>query len=173
MIKDMGARFVIVGHSERRMLGEANSVIANKVKNSLEFGFHTILCIGEKQRDFDGSYLNEIKNQITQSLVEIPKNAFNKLIIAYEPVWAIGAGQKAIDAKEMHFVSLFIKKQLIKLFGKKIANEISIIYGGSVDAENAGVFIKESDIEGLLVGRASLNPYEFAKIITNVSKSLT
>lgn len=171
MIKDLGARFVIVGHSERRALGETNEIISKKLKTSLEFGFHTILCIGEKERDFEGNYLKELSQQISGSLSNISPSLVKNLIIAYEPVWAVGEGHTAMDFKEMHFISLFIKKQLMKIFNKKNVKEISIIYGGSVDCENAGSFIKEGEIDGLLVGRASLNPYEFSKIVSNVSKT--
>jgi triosephosphate isomerase len=172
MIKDAGARFVIVGHSERRTLGETNEDVSQKVLTSLKAGLHVILCVGEAKRDSDGSYLKELSEQIKESLQEVPKNITSKLIIAYEPLWAIGEGNKAMDSKEMHFISLFIQKQLVKIFGRTIAKRTPILYGGSVDSENAGEFIQECDIDGLLVGRASLNPYEFAKIIDNVSSSI-
>lgn len=171
MIKEMGARFTIVGHSERRLLGESNDVVSKKVLTSLMEGFHTILCIGEQERDFEGKYLKELTEQIKKSLEGVTANLTKKLIIAYEPVWAIGEGNKSMDYQEMHFISLFIKKQLIKIFNKKVSDQISILYGGSVNSENASQFVSESGCDGLLVGRASLNPFEFCKIVNNVSKT--
>lgn len=172
MIKDAGARFVIVGHSERRKLGETDEVISKKVLTALESGFHTILCVGEKERDFEGKYLKELSQQIKNSLEGVSDSMTKKMIIAYEPVWAIGEGNKSMNADEMHFMSLFIKKQLIKIFNRKIADQISILYGGSVNSENSGEFTSTDGCDGLLVGRASLNPFEFAKIVSSGSKSL-
>jgi len=172
MIKDAGTHFVIVGHSEKRALGESDETVSKKVQATLKSGLHTVLCIGEKERDFEGKYLKTLSDQIKNSLQNIPSTLTEKLIIAYEPVWAIGIGKKAIDSKEMHFISLFIQKQLIKIFNRKVAKNTAILYGGSVDSENAGEFVRECDIDGLLVGRASLNPFEFSKIISNVSNSV-
>jgi triosephosphate isomerase len=172
MIKDMGARFVIAGHSERREMGESSELVAEKALNSLQFGFHVIVCVGEKERDFEGMYLKDLAKQIKDSLEGIPTKLAEKLIIAYEPIWAIGEGKKAMDAKEMHFISLFIRKQLIKIFNKKTAQSVGILYGGSVNSDNAKDFVIEEDVDGLLVGRASLNPFEFSKIVTNVSNSI-
>lgn len=172
MIKDMGARFVIIGHSERRILGETNKEISKKVLQSLKFGFHVILCVGEKERDFEGMYLKELNMQIRESLENVPANLLSKLVIAYEPIWAIGEGKKAMDSKEMHFISLFIRKQLIKMFNKKVSALVAVLYGGSVKSDNAVDFVKEDEVDGLLVGRASQDPFEFSKIITNVSSSI-
>ena len=172
MLHDLGVRFVITGHSERRALGETNETVSQKVQYALKEGFHVIMCVGEKERDFEGQYLKELSGQIKESLEGLPSTLTKKLIIAYEPVWAIGEGKKAMQAQEMHFISLFIKKQLIKIFNRKVAKNVPILYGGSVDSENAGDFVAECDIDGLLVGRASLNPFEFSKIITNVSNSI-
>lgn len=172
ILKDLSAHFVIIGHSERRALGETDEIVSKKVLTSLRSDFHTILCVGEKERDSEGKFLFDLSEQIKNSLKEIPANLMSKLIIAYEPIWAIGEGKKAMDAKDMHFISLYIKKQLIKIYNRKIAKLVSILYGGSVNSENAGEFITESECDGLLVGRSSLNPYELSKIITNVSKSI-
>jgi triosephosphate isomerase len=169
MIKDLGARFVIVGHSERRAMGEANELISKKVLTSLKSGLHTILCIGEEKRDAEANYLKEIIKQIKETLDNVPANLLKNLMIAYEPIWAIGEGKKAMDHEEMHFISLFIKKQLIKIYNKKVANQVSILYGGSINSDNAADFTNTEGVDGLLVGRASLNPFEFAKIIKNVS----
>lgn len=171
MIKELGARFVIVGHSELRALGETDEIVSKKVLTSLQSDFHTILCIGEKERDFEGKYLKELAEQIKKSLEGVNSNLTKKLIIAYEPVWAIGEGKKPMDPQEMHFISLYIQKQLIKIFNRKVAKQIPVLYGGSVNSDNAGDFTSQIGCDGLLVGRSSLNPFEFSKIVNNVSKT--
>lgn len=169
---DLGARFVIIGHSERRALGETNEQVSKKIFAALVAGFHVILCVGETERESSGEYLKFLIREIHESLNGVPKNKLKKLVIAYEPIWAIGKGNKAMDAKDMHFMKLFIQKQLIKLFGSNVAKSVPVLYGGSVDSENASEFTTLGEADGLLVGRASLNPFEFSKIITNVSKAI-
>lgn len=172
MIKDQGGRFVIVGHSEKRELGETNQIVSKKVLTSLKSGFHTILCVGEKERDHEGNYLKNLSKEIKESLENVPANLLKNLIVAYEPVWAIGEGNRSMDPEEMHFMSLFIKKQIIKIYGRNSANKISVLYGGSVNSDNVADFIKSEGVDGVLVGRASLNPFEFAKIISETSKAI-
>lgn len=170
--KDLGAHFVILGHSERRAHGETSDLIARKVFSALTAGLHVILCVGEKERDAQGAYLKNLSEEIKESLFGVPKNLLKKLIIAYEPIWAIGSGKKAMNAQDMHFMSLFIRKQMIKMYDGKIAKQIPILYGGSVNSDNAVDFVTVGEADGLLIGRASLNPFEFSKIITNVSKAI-
>lgn len=170
MLKSFKVRFVITGHSERRALGENNQMVLEKTKLSLKEGFHTVLCIGEPDRDVHGNYLHFIKEQIMESLQSVTKPLTKKLIVAYEPIWAIGKGKKAITPDELHRMTLYIKKVLIDKYGTKIGSQIPILYGGSVNSENAKSIITEGEVDGLLVGRASLNPYEFSKIINNINK---
>jgi triosephosphate isomerase len=172
MLKDLGAHFVIVGHSEKRELGETDEMISKKVLSALKQDFHVILCVGERERDFEGNYLKELSLQIKNSLEGVPSTLTKKLVIVYEPVWAIGKGNKAMDPEEMHFLSLFIRKQLIKIFNRRVAKDATILYGGSVDSENAAEFSSQEGCDGLLVGRNSLNPFELSKIVTNVSKTI-
>jgi len=170
MIQSVGARFVIVGHSERRARGEGDEVVTQKARASLEAGMHVILCIGETTRDSQGHYLRVLKDQITQSIRGITKPLLKKLIIAYEPVWAIGEGHEAMTTHDLHQMLLFIKKQLIELYGRPAGEIIPILYGGSVDETNAHSIVYDSGVDGLLVGRKSLNPYAFSSIITEVSR---
>lgn len=172
MLQSMKCRFVIVGHSERRAMGETDSVIAQKVQFALKSGMHVVLCVGELERKEDGSHLKFIEDQLRDSLVGVSKNLVKNLIVAYEPVWAIGAGAVAMDSHSIHQMSLFIRKNLLGMFGKKVASEISVIYGGSSNAENAASIVIEGEVDGLLPGRASLNPIEFAKMIDAVSKAI-
>jgi triosephosphate isomerase len=168
-LRDAGARFVIVGHSERRALGESFSDVAAKTRAALAHNFHTIVCIGESTRDLDGLYLKFLKEELHASLEGVKKSQTKNLIIAYEPLWAIGDGGHAATPDDMHQMTIFIRRELQALFGKAPATRISILYGGSVDADNAVSFVTEGEADGLLIGRASLNPAEFTKILSSVS----
>lgn len=170
MLQSVGARFVIVGHSERRSLGESESVVCEKVKATLKAGMHAVLCVGESTRDIHGKYLHTLKEQILSALDGVEVSSLKRLIVAYEPVWTIGEGHTAIDNHDLHQTILFIKKQLIEKYDRKVGDAISIVYGGSVDSENANLLIKEGGVDGFLVGRNSLNAFEFAKIISEVSR---
>lgn len=170
MLKSVGARFVIVGHSERRVRGENEEVVTQKAKAALDAGLHTIICIGETTRDSQGHYLRALRDQINGSLRAITKAQLKKLIIAYEPVWAIGEGNQAMTTHDLHQMLLYIKKQLIELYGKSAADSVPVVYGGSVDETNAHAIVYDSGVDGLLVGRKSLNPYTFSTIITEVAR---
>ncbi len=166
MLKDIGVKYVILGHSERRMMGEDNFDINKKIKASLFAGLVPILCVGEKERDENHKYLNFIKNQIEECLNGVVKNSVSKIIIAYEPVWAIGknAKREAIP-KEFLEMSIFIRKILSDKFGVKSIKKTKVIYGGSVNPKNVLDFLKEGEADGFLVGRDSLNPKKFTEII--------
>ena len=170
MLKSVDARFVILGHSERRSLGENETMIAQKLKTVLESGMHAILCIGEGVRDMQGKYLHTIRDQILSALNDIEESSLKRLIIAYEPVWTIGEGHTAMDNHELYQMVLFIKKQLIEKYDRSVGEKISIIYGGSVDSVNAFELISSGGVDGFLVGRNSLNPYEFSKIISETAR---
>lgn len=170
MISATGARFVIVGHSERRTIGESSELVAKKLKNALSSGLHSILCVGESERDESGEHLRFLERQLIESLQGIPKNYLKRLIIAYEPVWTIGKGKKAMVVDDIERTVLFIRKILANIYNKKVAYEISVIYGGSVNSDNANEIIYSGNIDGLLPGRASLNPEEFSRIINEVGR---
>ncbi|MEY2641108.1 MAG: hypothetical protein RL150_501 [Candidatus Parcubacteria bacterium] len=170
MLKSLGVRFVIVGHSERRALGESDEAVSQKLRAALDGDMHTVLCIGEGTRDSHGTYLRVLREQITGSLRTVTGSMLKKLIIAYEPVWAIGEGKQAMSTHDIHQTMLFIKKQLAEHYGQKAGFAVPILYGGSVDETNAHAIVHESGVDGLLVGRKSLNPYEFSIIINEVSR---
>jgi triosephosphate isomerase len=165
MAKNSKVEYVILGHSEKRALGETDEVVAAKIKKTLKANLVPILCVGEKERDEHGHYLRFIEDQIYNSLAKVTKKEISKIVIAYEPIWAIGKGKKALDSHEVHQMTIFIKKILAGIFGKKIALEIPVLYGGSVDADNSFEIVKDGEVDGLLVGRSSLNPHLFGDIL--------
>ncbi|MFA4975458.1 MAG: triose-phosphate isomerase [Candidatus Paceibacterota bacterium] len=165
MLYSIGVKYVIVGHSERRTLGESNNDVNKKIKGALSSGLIPILCVGENIRDENHEYLNFVKIQVEECLNGISKNSISKIIIAYEPVWAIGLGASPANGEEFREMNIFIKKILSDKFGVKNVESVRVIYGGSVDDKNAGGFIKEGNADGFLLGRASLNSKKFSKII--------
>jgi triosephosphate isomerase (TIM) len=170
MIKDSGAKFSIIGHSERRNPpaggGETNEIVRKKLQVAFDADLTPILCIGEKERDKDGNHLGFIKEQIKGSLSGLQKKYLVGINIAYEPVWAIGRSYKeAMSPTDIHETTLFIKKIITELFGRDIANGAKILYGGSVEAENASEIVRIGNVDGFLVGHASLDPLQFSAIL--------
>lgn len=167
MLTSLKVKYVIIGHSERRKLGETNQIINKKIINALKSKLLPILCVGETSRDNNGFYLATVKQQLVECLDQVPKNKMKNIIIAYEPVWAIGSFAKREATKEEFIeMQIFIKKIISDLYGLNVANTVRIVYGGSVHPENAKEFI-ESGASGLLVGRDSLDPVKFGKIVEN------
>jgi triosephosphate isomerase len=166
---NLGVRYIVLGHSERRDtslgIGETNTDINQKLK-IIPSTINPILCIGEKQRDENHEYLNVIKTQLEECLNGINKNTLNNLIIAYEPIWAIGKNAvREATATEFQEIAILIKKILTDKFGTKNIANIRIIYGGSVHPQNVFSFLKDGGAEGFLVGRDSLNAKKFGEII--------
>jgi triosephosphate isomerase len=164
MLKDLGINYVIVGHSERRAKGETDEDVAKKSQLVLDSGMYAVVCIGEKERDVNGNYLNFIKEQIKNSLSKLNKKSINKLIIAYEPIWAIGA-KEAMGAGDILEMTLFIKKVISDMFGQNEASNVPILYGGSVNFRNAGDIIIKGQVNGLLVGRESVSKSGFVELL--------
>jgi triosephosphate isomerase (TIM) len=169
MLKDLHVEFVIIGHSERRVMGETNDLIAKKVVTTLAEGLKPVLCIGETVRDTDGEYLNEIKTQLLECIAQVKRGDMLDLVIAYEPVSAIGA-LEALNSHDIHTSVLFIRKILAEHFSKDLALSAMILYGGSVNLDNASDIIKNGGVDGLLIGRASLNG-EFNELLKTVEKA--
>jgi len=166
MLYKIGVKYVILGHSERRTLGESNSDINKKIKASLVAGLIPILCVGESVRDESHSYFNLVKTQLEECLVGVSKNSISKIIIAYEPVWALSstANRKDAISADSREMAIFIHKILSDKFGSN-AGRIRIIYGGSANEKNAEDFLKNGGVDGLLPGRASLDARKFVEII--------
>ena len=170
MIYESGARYVIVGHSERRAMGENNLDINKKIKMALVKGLSPILCVGEKERDVNDinhEYFNVVKKQIDDALDGISKNLVSKIIIAYEPVWALSTtvGRHDTTTSDCQEMVLFIKKILSDMFSQQVAQSMKILYGGSVNEKNIDDFVTNGGIDGVLVGKASLDIKKF-KLIT-------
>lgn len=169
MLKSVGASYCIVGHSERRKMGEDNNMISEKIKNLLKVNIIPILCIGEKERGHNGEHFKEITDMLLSSIVSIPKKNLEKIVLAYEPLWAISTENKgAMDADAVHETVIFLKKVLNDALGKNISSKIKIIYGGSVDSKNAKEIIEKSGADGFLVGRASLSFKSFKAISDSI-----
>lgn len=165
MLVDADTRFAIIGHSERRALGETNDIVSRKLKTALRNNIKSILCVGERERDEHGEYLSFLAGEIKASLSGVQGNLIDNLVIAYEPVWAIGKNAKgAVTKRELEEVVIFIKKTLSDIYGKNKAFDIPILYGGSVEAKNAAELVADTQIDGFLVGHESLKPENFAKI---------
>ncbi|MFA6353792.1 MAG: triose-phosphate isomerase [Candidatus Paceibacterota bacterium] len=171
MLYNIGVRYVIMGHSERRVLGESNSDVNKKIKGALASSLVPILCVGENTRDEDHSYFNFIKTQLEECLTGISKNSISKVIIAYEPVWALSStlDRKDATSTDSREMVIFIRKILSDKFGAE-AGMVRIIYGGSANERDAEDFLKNGGVDGLLPGRASLDVKKFTEIIKIAEK---
>lgn len=166
MLQEAGAKFVIIGHSERRRLfGESNEFINRKLKKAFLSNLQPILCVGETGQEREEGKTEEVLHkQLTECLVGISKEEFSKLIISYEPVWAIGT-DKVATPDEAQAAQQFCRKQIAEIADEETASKISILYGGSVKPDNAKSILVEPDIDGVLVGGASLSVETFSKIV--------
>lgn len=168
MVRAVGAKAVLVGHSERRNLFKEDDKLVNKkIQKALKSGLVAIFCMGETMFDRKGGNTEKVLlEQILTGLNSIYTNELKNIIIAYEPVWAIGTGVTATN-KEIEEAIKNIRKALSQMYDKEIANEVSIIYGGSINENNIKDIIKIKDIDGVLVGGASLVPEKFIKIVNS------
>jgi len=167
MIKSTGAEYAIIGHSERRAYyGETDAILLKKVKLALANGLKPIFCIGEVLEERESSkHFDVVKKQIENGVFELTAEEFKNIVLAYEPVWAIGTGKTASSdqAQEMH---KFIRDTVAAKYGKAVAEETSILYGGSCKASNAKELFANPDVDGGLIGGAALVATEFLGIIT-------
>jgi triosephosphate isomerase (TIM) len=168
MLIDAGAQFVLLGHSERRHLyGEDDALINRKVKRAIQVGLQPVLCIGETQKEYEAHETHAvIEKQLTEGLKDLQPSQLQRLIIAYEPVWAIGNGHSATPAIAQE-VQHFCRQILAKILTEELAQQIVIQYGGSVNASNAHELLAQPDIDGLLIGGASLSLESFCQIVNN------
>jgi triosephosphate isomerase len=170
MLADSKVSYVLIGHSERRAQGETNASVNTKVKEVIHAKLSPIICIGEKVRDESVWYMHEIKTQLAEALVGITKKQLTSLVIAYEPVWAIGKNAKReATPMECEEMVLYIRKILADLYDAKSANAVPILFGGSVSEKNADLFIAQGRAQGLLVGRASLSIISFRALLARVA----
>ena len=167
MLRDIGVKYVIAGHSEERARGDSDDVVARKIKAIVEVGMNAILCVGEKVRDEGGAYLDTLKEQIKNSLANIPQNKARNIVLAYEPVWAIGA-KEAMKPEQVYEMSLFVKKVFSDVFSQDQAMKVSVLYGGAVNFRNAAEIVRTGQVDGLLIGRESVNLPGFIELLKEV-----
>lgn len=166
MLEDAGVKYVIVGHSERRALGETDESVNKKLRTALAHNLTAVVCVGERMRDEDGAYLRFVEDELRQAFANVSKDALPRVIVAYEPVWAVGPKATRADTPEELFeMIIFIRKIISKMFGAPAAHVMRVLYGGSVDEKNAGGFLTKGGASGLLVGRASLDAKKFSRIL--------
>ncbi|HTH93117.1 MAG TPA: triose-phosphate isomerase family protein [Candidatus Paceibacterota bacterium] len=170
MLKDNGAAYCIIGHSEMRARGDNNEIVKQQLTKLFDKKIVPILCIGEKTRDTQGWYLSEIKEQLETAFADLVPLQAKKIIIAYEPVWAIGKdATRAATPAECREMMIFIRKMLSDKYDEKIAKSIVLLYGGSADEFNARSFVTDGAAQGFLVGRVSLE----AKRLEALAKAIT
>lgn len=168
MLKSIGVNTVIIGHSERRAyFHETDALLASKVDTALKHDMTVIFCFGEELKDrSSNSHFNIVEGQLRDGLFNLPESAWKNIVLAYEPVWAIGTGETATpeQAQEMH---LFIRETIRKQYGT-IADDVSILYGGSVKPDNAKEIFSKPDVDGGLIGGAALKSDDFVAIVNGI-----
>ncbi|MDO5548970.1 MAG: triose-phosphate isomerase [Eubacteriales bacterium] len=166
MLKECGIKYVVIGHSERRQyFGETDETVNKKVKVALESGFRPIVCVGESLDEREQDVWSEVvRKQVKIALKDVPVEDVKKVVIAYEPIWAIGTGKTA-TADQANEVCATIRECLRGLYGARAARAITIQYGGSMNAKNAAELLSKPDVDGGLIGGASLKPNDFHAII--------
>jgi len=171
MLRNLGCPYVIVGHSERReYFGDTDEIVNKKVRKALQEGLSPILCVGEVLTERKQGLQNDIvRKQLNSALSEVSSDELRKVVIAYEPVWAIGTGETASpeQAQKMH---AFIRTVLSKLSSEKIADSIRILYGGSMKPDNAEELLSQPDVDGGLIGGASMKAESFYTIVESANK---
>lgn len=164
-----GASYAIIGHAERRKIGETNEDVRKKVAMAFATELTPVICIGESMRDQSGDYLEFIRQQIVSALADVDKVVAKRAVVAYEPVWVVGA-DKPMEAQQMHEMTIFIRKVLWEKY-EKAANAIPILYGGAIlDYEHAVHIAKESEVDGFLLGRASIDTAKLAPLMNALNR---
>jgi len=168
MLKELGVEYAIVGHSERReMFGETNQTVNKRALAAFKYGITPIICVGENLEERESEKTKEIvKEQTIQALENFSSEQVKNTVIAYEPIWAIGTG-KSSSAEDANDVIRFIRQVVADQYDQQVANQVRIQYGGSVKPENIRSYMEQSDIDGALVGGASLEPKSFMALVEN------
>jgi len=170
LLRELGVGYVILGHSERRALGETDAEIAAKTKQAFAAGLTPILCIGERERDEDARYVQVLRNELAAVLDVLSPKERAKVVISYEPIWAIGkSARDAITPADLKEMVLYIRKILAQHVSKVTANKIRIVYGGSVEPDNIRELAKEGGVDGFLIGHASVDPKTFSALVKELS----
>ncbi|TSC71722.1 MAG: triosephosphate isomerase (TIM) [Parcubacteria group bacterium Gr01-1014_70] len=169
MLRELGSSYVIVGHSERREhFGETNEIVQKKVTAALGRGLRVILCVGERSREGEAStYTGFVKEEVASALRGVPKKHFGRVVIAYEPLWAIGSGNPDTPKSTLE-MAVYIRRVVYDVFHYANAHLLPVLYGGSVNSQNAKEFLEEGGVDGVLVGRASLDTKTFSRIVASI-----
>lgn len=169
LLKKAGVKYVIVGHSDRRSTLDNNEVVKEKMLGTLKEGLKVILCVGEKERNEHGDHYHEVKKELEDAITKLPKKYIKNLIIAYEPVWAIGRPEsEAIKPEQLHEITILIKRLISDILGPKEVEKVKILYGGSVTKNNFKELVERGNVDGLLIGRESLKVENFLELIQEI-----
>ncbi len=170
VLKEAGAKFAIVGHSERRAMGENNDAVHAQLVQATHAGLTPLLCVGEGERTAEGAHFTFIEEQLTSALRGM-QSIVEKLVVAYEPVWAIGkSASEAMKPQEVEETVIFIRKVLSDVLGREPARKVRVLYGGSVEGENAHTLLHDGGVNGFLVGHASATPESFIEILKETGR---
>jgi triosephosphate isomerase len=169
-MKDAGARYVILGHAERRAMGESDASVGTKAAAAITLGLSPVVCVGERIRDDHGTHFETVRAQLRAAFADIPAAKAASILVAYEPVWAIG-GVHPMAPASMHEMHIFIRKTLAELYADvpRAPKLPPVLYGGAIDETSAADMIRGSDVAGLLVGHASLDTKGFSRLIAAVA----
>ncbi|MFA5744635.1 MAG: triose-phosphate isomerase [Candidatus Paceibacterota bacterium] len=166
----VGATYAIVGHSERRAAGDTNTIVSQKLAHTLAQDLIPILCIGENERDIEGHYLSVIREELTHATEFLAPKERAKIIVAYEPLWAIGkTADAAIEPNDLAEMVLYIRKVLAELLPGKSSAHSLVLYGGSVESGNIRGLAASSGVDGFLVGHESVDPYTFTQLVKQLA----
>lgn len=173
LLKQYKVSYCLVGHSEMRASGDTDEIVSQKLRSVLKQGITPVLCVGEKERTEEHWYLHVVKEQILKAFEGFTPNEIKKVVIAYEPIWAIGKDAvRSSTPNECEEMTIFIRRVIADVTGEKIAHDMKVLYGGSVDKSNAQSFMDIQGVTGLLIGRVSLSPKDFTGIINNAYDKL-
>lgn len=166
----IGATYAIIGHSERRALGDTDRIIAEKLAHALAHGLTPILCVGEHERDVEGRYLSFVREEITSAVGALMPKERAGVIVAYEPLWAIGkTSAEAIQSNDLAEMVLYIRKVLAELLPGKSSRQTLVLYGGSVEPGNIRSLAGSSSVDGFLIGHASVDTIDFPLLVKQIA----
>jgi triosephosphate isomerase len=160
----IGVEYVIAGHSEQRQSGDTDETVSKRIQQILAAGLTAVVCVGELSRGENGEHLEQLRTQIKASFAGVSADKVSQIVIAYEPVWAIGA-KAAMEPDQVYEMSLFVKKVFAEIFGPDAGRKVKVLYGGSVKADNAAAIMAVGKVDGLLVGRESVNIQGFTDLL--------
>lgn len=165
-----GATYAIIGHSERRAVGDTDALVAEKLAHALAHGLTPILCVGERERDGEGRYLAIVREELTLAIESLAEKERAEVIVAYEPLWAIGkTAAAAIGSNDLSEMVLYIRKVLAELLPGKSSARSLVLYGGSVEPDNIRDLAASSGVDGFLVGHASVDPHMFSLLVKQLA----